>query len=703
MSYSDTTFEELVDWVEETRPHSPRLNIEANSILVRLVQLHHRQQQIAAMSGTPLTLGLYGNSVASKNHLLKMLASEGRDEIFVQLGENTLNYLRQINPDNCRSAIAIRFSNTPHPVAENFPLLLTLFSERDLAERLIRQYHTSVQPHIVPSFAIATIVSELQMCRQPKPVPGIVRQQMSAIIQCYHQYIARQNQLDDALVYQMVELAPWLNLTERGKLLSSLWGEHTILTSQWQQQAQRLHHLGNVTQLLAPASLVIDNLLLPNKGFLYPSSEEVREYNTDVIVCPLHQNKKLARLNIALQDLASICAEINFTLNHTTSLNNVDIIDVPNGNLHYYQERLQPDMLIICNDAVDNQNLLPIAKMLTNWVEKTQSAVHSALPSLVWAKTPFDRDNHIDNAVQRFITCSGKRWGSLQALNQRENSYLSDWLTAAVGQDSREERLESLQHDLDEQIESLFQRYQSVPTTSRRQHTEILIRAIQSQASRHGELIDRLMLSRYLIHQCWLQHHQQQIKQPAGLMLNMNLFDDTDIPTTPAIDNFAMQVFSLWVNHLYRLSLQSTAFSGLPQTEFLSLCEILIETAWRLGLPQRLESAQTTHNNDSELAVTHASNVLSEFIMWLGYNEVVAEHRPTSRINKDAPIFAPPPQTDANIRLTRLSDDLTQGNARYIYDWLIALLTRATENSECDSADGLDKEQRSRLLKVLGI
>lgn len=709
MSQSDAMINQLTGWVNDTRAHSPRLDREADGLLARLMPLQQRQQQIVSLNDAPLTLGLYGSSVAGKHHMLKMIAAAGSDEIYVQLGENTLDYLRHINPDNLPPSMAVRFTDVVTQRVENFPLLLTLFCESELAKRLIRQYQASRQPRILSRSAITARLNELKLRRQPREVPGMTCGEFSSVVRCYHQSVRSAYHLDDALVWQMAELAPWLDLADRAILLSTLWGEHPALSSQWQQQARRLQNLGGVTQVLAPLSLLVDNMLLPNPGFLVPAAENTGELNNDVIVCPLRDENNLTRLSIPQQDLVSLCAEITFTLSQPSSLTGVDILDIPAGQLPRYQACLQPDTVLICNSVAESQSLSLVARMLGNWVEETQPQTQSALPRLVWAITPFDlrftRGNHTDAAVQRYITQSGKRWGTLQALDQRDIACLNEWLSAAINDVSREDRIHALQENLHQRIAAQFRRFISPENEQPGQRTEMMIRALQSQAAKQGDLIDRLMLPRAALYQCWQQQQQKNTGQPSALMMSVDLFDDADAAPDTAHhqDSFAADVFALWVNHLTQLGHhQATAgAAGLDTAQLQALCDTLITTAYRLGLADTLETMLAEQNGDAAMAVTQAGNVLNDFVSWLGYNQVDVGQRPQSRINKGTPIFAPAPQACAGMRLDSLGDNVIQGNARYIFDWLVALLTRAAENTQWDMADGLHEKQRSSLRRLL--
>lgn len=52
------------------------------------------------------------------------------------------------------------------------------------------------------------------------------------------------------------------------------------------------------------------------------------------------------------------------------------------------------------------------------------------------------------------------------------------------------------------------------------------------------------------------------------------------------------------------------------------------------------------------------------------------------------------------MRLTQLGERQAQGNASYLYDWLVALYVRAIENSQ-DSQWDIGEDQRGNLVRIL--
>ncbi len=711
VNHQHARLESLVDWIEETRVHAPLLENEADSLLARMLPLQRRQQQLTALTDQPLTLGLYGHSSAGKRHLLSALLANHAGRIDITLGEKTLDYFTHINPSHAASGLAVRFTHRAAPAADNFPLLLTLFSESELTQRTIRHYHTRPEPRVAQSSVIAARLDELQTRRQAQLIPGITRQQTADIADCYQAQLRRRHHLDDALWQQMADLLPWLIPADRVSLLAMLWGDDAQLTAQWLHLSETLQHIGATTNCLAPASLLVDSFLLPAEGFLIAATPDEPELQADVMICPLFNYEVASPVSLAQQDLLALCAEVCLTLSQAPTLKDVEIIDIPLTQIDYYTRRLQPDTLLVCNAALERAEVKDAGKVLARWVDATQGA-QATLPGLIWTITPHDaRFTHsasVDDGVQRLIGHAGKRWGTLQALDSRNMHRLVEWLTDAMNDERRTRRIATLQKSLDEQTVELFHRFSvehnATPENARLQ-AESLVRALQANAALHGELLASLVPERHALQQCWQRHHHQRKSKPTGFQLDIDLFADEDPAdlheVTPV--SYALEVHQLWVAHLRRLGQRSEVARqfGLDNAQLQALCDLLIIASYRLNLPDQLEEMLQAGDGSQAQEITAACNVLGDFVNWLGYASVPQTSRPASRVNKGATVFAPAAQAQASRRLTKLGEVPARGNASYVYDWLVALYTRALENSGYRHPQDISDLHRQKLTALL--
>jgi hypothetical protein len=707
MNRSVNTLRALENWITESEIHSPSLRNENESLKGRVLHLSHRQKKINELSLAPLTLGLYGHSISGKSHMLKTLLSQGHDNVSIQLGDNIFNYFRHIVSEDSDPSLAVRFTQRPAPEVKNYPLLLNLHAECELAIKLVQQYHARSESRFLSESVLAERLAALQGCSQAQAVSGMNREAFSAVTHSYKQQMRGEYYPDDGLLYQMARLAPQLELSDRASLLALFWGEDPSLTRTWLQQARTLHLLGSSTQVLAPASIVVDHFLQPAEGFLVAASADKLTSGMDTIVCTLHNGAALNYLNVALQDLADVCAEVVFTLSHSTELGEVDILILPYQTHVFCTDDLQPDILLICNAVSAPEYAEPVAAYLTHWLEQSQADSEENLPRLIWTVTPFDsrftRHANLEGNVQRLLTQTGLRWGTLQVLDNHNTQRLREWLSSAVNPISRSHRQQALQQSLSRETHAQFMHLTG--EVSQMQSTaEALIRALQSQAVRQGELLDRFTLSREAIRQCWQQHQQHSLPLSQA-PFNIDLFAETTFTeeTNATEQSFANRLYKRWVNHIrqlgYRKDIARRFGLTLPQLQM--LCDLLISTSYRLSLSCTLENALSLKEGHPALSVTCAGSVLNDFICWLGYQKVAIELRPPSRINQGQTIFSPPPQASATTRVFKLGERQMQGNAGYLYDWLVALYVRALEGIQTPQ-QYISEEQRSALLQELG-
>ena len=55
---------QAIDWVDNAREHSPRLNIEADSLRVKLYRRHHQLTALQSSPQSPPSIGFWGLSQA---------------------------------------------------------------------------------------------------------------------------------------------------------------------------------------------------------------------------------------------------------------------------------------------------------------------------------------------------------------------------------------------------------------------------------------------------------------------------------------------------------------------------------------------------------------------------------------------------------------------------------------------------------------
>ena len=127
------------------------------------------------------------------------------------------------------------------------------------------------------------------------------------------------------------------------------------------------------------------------------------------------------------------------------------------------------------------------------------------------------------------------------------------------------------------------------------------------------------------------------------------------------------------------------------------IADVLVVASYRLNLPQQLQNIVET--DKCSAAQLHA--VMGNFIGWLGYDRTPAEARPASRIRKGQAIFVTPVVNSTAPRLTRLGEQPVHAATVYVYDWLVALYSRAIENIDFRHPHDVQPAARQALQALL--
>lgn len=723
MTAMTATTQALIEWINDTRQHAPVLDNDADALLARLNAAQAREQAIDRALASRSSIGLYGHSQAAKAHLLASLCGSGNARLNVSPGQRTFDYFSHINPGHALTNMAIRFTRENRDAVDDaFPLRLSLITEAELVQLFIAR--TTLHPQIRPvdKAVIETRLEKWRALRQPQGVPGISAQEVGAIARFWQSAVpGAKQQIDDALWHQFALLVPSLDLSTRASVWSLLWGEQQELTQQWLKLAHVLHQTSHAPELAAPLSLLVDNFGLPGEGFLTHGALTAPEAQ-ETLLHPLSDGEMLNAISIPVDTLAFLTRELVLPVENGV-LDNVDIIDIPAFAdsttpvltqakclwlLEHYRQQLQPDVLVICNATAQHEQTAKTAKMLLNWVKETQPSVDSALPGLVWAITPHDArfttKQNLDEAVQHLLGKPGQRWGTLQALDSHSMQRVVEWLSQATLPAQRQTRLRTLKTLLRQELSDLMHSYLAPAAqdpAARRAQAENMVRMLQASAARHGELLEGL-LPPLKAFETLLAVQQPREEQVNGLFTDViDLFADTAQENSSPFQtkDKARLAHKVWINHLRQWSRNEAAAArlGLESAVLQQVADVLVTSSYRLNLPQQLQ--RIVEADKSSAAQLHA--VMGNFIGWLGYEETPAAQRPASRMRKGQAIFVTPVVDSAAPRLTRLGEQPVHAATVYVYDWLVALYTRAIENIDYRHPHDVQDAARQALQALL--
>lgn len=717
MSKTLNTAQAAIEWVTDARARAARLDDEADSLLAQLTLAAVNETALNATFASQGCVGLYGHSQAAKAHLLSALCSNAGGKLNITTPDRSFDYFTHINPGHAPTNMVLRFTREETQVDSAWPLRLRLISEAELVQLFIAQFCSSPDNRQVEKAIIETRLEKWQALRQRHPVPGISAQDVAAIARFWRSRVpSNQQQIDDALWHQFVTLIPALDLTTRAHAWALLWGEQPELTQQFLALAHTLQQTGHAGELAAPLSLLVDHFGLPAESFLTQIALTGNNAPSDVVVHPIADNQLLNAVSLSLESLALLTRELVLTVEDSV-LESADLLDIPLAPdthphplwraklgwiLEHYRQNLQPDVLVICN-AVSSRSQTPtITRTLLGWVNDTQPLHDAALPGVVWAITPqdarFNTQQNLDEAVQQLMGKPGLHWGTLQALDKHSLQRLVEWLSQATSPAQRQARFTSLCEQHQQRIRAMLMSWlhsgNKQPGAS-----ESVIRQLQAQAAKHGELLEGL-LPPMRSFESLLHIQQPREEQVSGLFNDaIDLFAEVrDTSRQQESQETGYQVHKMWINHVRQWCRNENNARRLrldPET-LRQVADILVTTSYRLEMPQRLQRIMQRENVCA--AQLHAD--MGDFITWLGFSCVAEEQRPASRIQKGAVIFSAPPQQPMS-RLAKLDEQPLHGASRYVYDWLVALYTRANENEGYRHPLDVTEADRLRLISLL--
>lgn len=678
------TEQAVMAWISTTRKKAPGLDMEADALLIHLLGLSAQKHALEAARQQQGTLALFGHSQVSKAWLLNALCGDGDGRLPVTLGEKRLDYFNHMNPGHQHCQMALRFTHDNPSPDDAFPLRLRILREAQLAQVLIAH----AESHPLRAETFRQRLALLQNLRQPQMTAAVSAEEIVSAVRYWQSLVpAAQQEVTDSEWYSFVELLPSLDPNARTRAWSLLWGDRPELTHQWQTLSHALHLLGHAGEIFAPLSLLVDTFLLPAEGFLFVGNED----DLSVLVqLPGPQTVNLSRATLALLTFELVLSSPSGVLG------DVDILDIPvppfdeSGTLQAskcrwlieaYRQQRQPDVLVICHATRQRSAIPRIARDLSQWIEATQPQQDSGMPGLVWAITPQDdRDAHTvqhDEAIQHLVGKPGQRWGTLHAFDSNSLARLIEWLARATSTATRKQRFDTLALQHQQAMQLLISPIVNGPKYHSVQ-SESLIRALQRQAAHHGELLEGLLPSLEHFAGIGEVQHSREARVTSQIHVDVDLFAPPESGTLPQqrTHDVGIQAYRLWCQHLRHWSRQPASASrlGLSSKTLQQLCDTLIAISHSLSLVERLRLAATQH----QASPAQLRAMIGNFICWLGYNELNPSERPASRVAIGHAIFARPPARTLQ-RLTQLDEKPVHAASRYVYDWLVALYTRAGE------------------------
>ena len=383
----------------------------------------------------------------------------------------------------------------------------------------------------------------------------------------------------------------------------------------------------------------------------------------------------------------------------------------------------------------DNLFLVRKPRMATAVIETDAGGEHAILPSQVGRLDQLRSTFCHEPSVQKHIAAPGLAWDSMLTFNDGGIARLADYLGSVVSLDVKLERIrEQVDAITDELVRHRFGAYYreegAAEVENKKRLTARVIDALRKRPNRFGDLLSVLQPSQDQLRALYLRaddarddaaptaRHDASVQQDDGGLIDLgSLLGGTELAPTdgsdPSADSatrFVRSVLSHWIGHLKGLPEDDdwTSYLGIPKDVLEDIVGELITGADRMALEQGLlgqiqGAEQQTAAKRSKLAerqVFAVSARLARYMDFLGCDDLPADERPVSIVDKIRPIFAPPPPIAIG-DLPALTAKPVNYSGLFIVDWFEAFRHLAINNAGHAAGRDISPEQNARLGEIL--
>lgn len=474
-----------IDWIRKARRSSPRLENEADHLILKLRRARNLAKSLQQVTQSSSTVGFFGLSQAGKSYLISALAAGANGNLETELDGQRLDFVTHVNPPGGgkeATGLVTRFTRQALPSAPGFPLHLRLFCEIDLVKIFANSFFndfnfekTGFTFEGSEAAAAHQAINEAQKRRQPNRVPGVTEDD---VVDLWDYLRARYPwtvaSLEGDFLPRLVDLAPFLSISDRAGLFAFLWGRITNFTSLFLNLANRLAELKHPSIVLAPLAALVQPAP-SGDGFVQRDSimnvdilERLgRDDGDELEICTSDHPEH--RVRISRAELAAITAELIFSLANEPAqplFNSVDLLDFPGyrgrldlesfedlsaasgqgqktspvtqlflrGKVAYLFERYtdlqEMNVLVVCTASHKQSDVADVGPVLSGWVHRTQGETpeqRASRPSgLVWAITMFDMK--IADSLTKDAPMLDMVWDNLIKMTMLERFQQYPWM-----------------------------------------------------------------------------------------------------------------------------------------------------------------------------------------------------------------------------------------------------------------------------------
>lgn len=347
-------------WVNDNRINAQSVANEALSLLDISRRAATEARRLGQAAARRTCVGVFGPSQAGKSYLVSALAKPKEGSLLADFGQNTRDFLTEINPagDRESTGLVTRFTAHKPNFDHDFPVQLRLLSETDLVKIFANSFFSDFDANRL-NFPAPDENSVRQLLDQAKNwTKGSTSQHLDEIAlydlgDYFHRHFpTRTLYLKNASYWEhLPEIAPNLSIADRAKLYAPLWGNLEAFTQLFLQLAQALNLLGHALEanaemgaLIPRESSIVDVAILSQLGTAKDQQDQIR-------LKPLSTaGKAIAPLSLPRALLTALVAELTVVMQSQPYdfFDHVDLLDFPGA-----RSRLKLDGLPV--DESDRQ------------------------------------------------------------------------------------------------------------------------------------------------------------------------------------------------------------------------------------------------------------------------------------------------------------------------------------------------------------
>ncbi|TSJ88828.1 hypothetical protein FPQ14_09680 [Gilliamella apicola] len=466
---------QAIEWVNQTRYSSKRLNNEADNLILDLRRLRNSAKRLGDVSTKSVAVGFFGLSQAGKSYLISALAAGENGKLETVVDNEVLDFIEHVNPvggGKEATGLVTRFSRTAKGGIANYPLELKLFQEIEIVKILINAYFKDFDQQKVTNkieySELNQLIQRIDSKKQNDYTGGITEDDIVELYDYLSENFGNSLEgLKGGYWEKAMLLLPYLSTVDRGALFSVLWGGINELTTIYVQLTSTLSSLNYANTVYAPLSVLVKDNGDGTKSQIdsIMNVDMLERLNTEndssITVKPLNG----VPTSISLAQLAFLTAELIFPLVNQTrvpTFENVDLLDFPGyrgrlnlisisdvkegnpiaqlllrGKVAYlfekYTDSQEMNVLVVCTPSDKQSDVNDVGPVLERWIDKTQGETAEKRATkkagLLWAITMFDK--RIVASLSLSQDNLRNTWGKggllQQTILERFGSY--DWLS----------------------------------------------------------------------------------------------------------------------------------------------------------------------------------------------------------------------------------------------------------------------------------